>query len=392
VVSPTISIEEHPMSKLRVAALPAAIVAALLAAACSDSEVTDPANLTPTVPGVSVSLVPLDALGVGGGRPGCRSAEHRQFDFWVGKWDVFFGATDALAGTNVLRSRVDGCVVEENWTASGLGRGRSLNAFDAATGTWTQMWVASTGCPFSTILMEGGFADGSMTMRGERTQPEGFLVAPPCGPPPPVVVTTHADLFRWTLLESGSVLQQFAGANDGAPRGPQSPPSSLQGLRYDPVAEITALSPADPSFCPFRAAARQFDFMLGTWRVHQGNGNGAQGTATFSKDMNDCLVEEKFTGPGGYEGLSFNTFDVFTQQWIRTYVDSDGRRIVMTGGLDGSGAMVLRGTRPGAGGREVEVRISWRPVSADEVVQAWEYSKDGGGSWQARKEIRYTRS
>ena len=53
--------------------------------------------------------------------------------------------------------------------------------------------------------------------------------------------------------------------------------------------------------------------------------------------------------------------------------------------------MVLQGSRPGTAGRTIEVRISWRPAGADEVVQVWEYSKDGGASWQAGKEIRYTR-
>ena len=377
------------MRLFRGAALLAATSAAVLAAACHDDTVTDP-PAPPSLPAVSSSLVPLDLLGLGGGPKGCDRAAHHQFDFWLGKWDVFTGAT--LVGTNEVKSRVDGCVVEENWTSAFFGRGRSLNAYDAATGTWSQMWVGSGGCPFSVILMEGGFADGSMTMQGSRTQPDSFLVAPPCGPPPPIVVATHTDLFRWTPLDGGSVLQQFTSANDGAPLGPLPPPSSGQGLRYDPVAQVTPLSPTDPSFCPFRAAARQFDFMLGTWQVHQGNGNGAQGTATFATDLNTCLVEETFSGPGGYQGLSFNTFDVFTQHWLRTWVDSDGRRIVMTGGPDAAGAMVLQGERPGAGGRAIQVRITWRPVSGQEVRQTWEYSRDGGSTWDTRQEIRYTRT
>jgi hypothetical protein len=30
-------------------------------------------------------------------------------------------------------------------------------------------------------------------------------------------------------------------------------------------------------------------------------------------------------------------------------------------------------------------------VSANEVVQVWEYSTDGGENWKGEKEIRYTR-
>ena len=61
-------------------------------------------------------------------------------------------------------------------------------------------------------------------------------------------------------------------------------------------------------------------------------------------------------------------------------MDSDGRRIIMTMGLDPNGAMVLRGSWPGAGGRSVEVRITWQPEGEAEVLQRWEYSKDGGES------------
>jgi hypothetical protein len=376
------------MRLFRRAAALSAVSAAVLAAACGEDTPTDPTPVPPLSADVSLSLVPLDVYGLGAAANGCDAAPYRQFDFWVGRWDVFSGAT--LAGTNEVKSRVDGCVVEENWTSAGAGRGRSLNAYDAATGTWSQFWVGSGGCQFSVILMEGGFANGSMTMQGSRTQPEGFLIAPPCGPPPGTVVTTHTDLFRWTLLQSGDVLQQIAAAND-APVVPPPDPSAGIGLRYEAVDQVTPLSPPEPSFCPFRAAARQFDYMLGTWQVHQGSGEGAQGTASFSTDLATCLVEENFSGPGGYEGLSYNTFDLFTLQWIRTWVDSQGRRIVMRGGPDESGAIVLQGSRPAPGGRSVEVRITWRPENANEVVQVWEYSTDGGTSWKGEKEIRYTR-
>ena len=377
------------MPLFRRAAALAAVSAAVLTAACGEDAPTDPNRpRSPVVRRGGLSLVPLDVYGLGAAAHGCDRRPYRQFDFWLGRWDVFSGTT--LVGTNEVKSRVDGCVVEENWTSAGAGRGRSLNAFDAATGTWSQFWVGSGGCQFSVILMEGGFANGSMTLQGSRTQPEGFFVAPPCGPPPGTVVTTHTDLFRWTLLPSGDVLQQIAAAND-APVVPPPDPSTGIGLRYEAVDQVTPLSPPLPSFCPFRAAARQFDYMLGTWQVHQGDGAGAQGTATFSTDLATCLVEENFSGPGGYEGLSYNTFDLFTLQWIRTWVDSQGRRIVMHGGPDESGAMVLQGSRPAPGGRTVDVRITWRPVDPNEVIQVWEYSTDGGASWKGEKEIRYTK-
>ena len=356
--------------------------------ACGSDSIVQPARVMELR--AAAALVPLDPFGIGAkvpGSRGCSAAEYRQFDFWLGKWDVF-GSGTQLAGTSVIESELDGCLVEENWTGAFGGRGRSLNVYDASTGSWHQFWVAAGGCPFANVVMEGGIDEiGSMTMQGTLNQPLGFQV-PPCGPPPPTIVFTRSSVFRWTLLPSGSVLQQVSTANNAPAPVPE--PSTGNGLRYDRVDEVTPLSGATASFCPFRPAAQQFNFMLGTWDVHQGNGQGAQGTTTFSKDLTDCLVEEHFEGPGGYAGTSYNTFDVFTQQWMRTYVDNDGQRIFMTGGLK-DGKMVLTGTKSGSAGRSVQVRITWDPVEAGRVIQTWEYSRDGGQTWRAGTEVAYTK-
>ena len=55
---------------------------------------------------------------------------------------------------------------------------------------------------------------------------------------------------------------------------------------------------------------------------------------------------------------------MFTQQWVRTWVDNQGQRLFLTGGLV-DGAMVLRGIKRTVDGHEIVVRVSWTPVSAD---------------------------
>ena len=371
-----------------------AVGLALLVLGCTEGTPTTPETAEETGSPPRFSLLPEDVFGIGpSGSEPCSAGGYRQFDFWVGNWDVYGGTSTTLQGTNQVISRLNGCMVEENWVGAFGGTGRSLNAYDHGTDTWSQMWVAPDGCPFSVILMEGGFADGSMTMFGRREQPLGFLIGPPCGPPPPIVVSVRTHRVRWTALPSGSVLQQLQAANDDAPLPPlQLPPDPNTGLRYDQVDVVTPLVPRTfGSFCPFRAAAQQFNFMIGTWAVHQGQGNGAQGSATFSKDQLQCLVEEHFSGLGGYQGISFNTFDVFTQQWVRTWVDNQGQRLFLTGGLV-DGAMVLRGTKRTGDGHEIVVRVSWTPVSADEVIQTWSFSRNGGESWQVERTLRYTRN
>jgi hypothetical protein len=342
------------------------------------------------IPAKSPSPLPLEAFGarhVPGGV--CRGAEYHQFDFWLGSWDAYTG-NGQLGGTNVVKSKLRGCVVEENWTGANLGRGRSINFYDASTNTWSQMWVSSGGCPTGVIMIEGGLADGSLTMRGRREQPDGIMVGPPCAAAPPKRVVAWTNLIRWTVLSSGSVMQQATVApnDDTLPQLP--PPASGIGLRYDRVATVRALMSPDPSYCPSQSQAAQFDFMIGSWQVRNERDNSAVGVATYAKDMQGCLIEEHFTGADGYEGMSFNTFDPFTGRWLRTYVDTDGQRVVLTGGLDAN-AMELSGMKKVTGNATLRVRSTWTPAGAITVRQRWEVSRDGGSQWTVVKELVYAR-
>src|SRR5689334_20132368 len=50
----------------------------------------------------------------------CGAAEYRQFDFWIGEWDVF-DRDGSKAGHNRVESIEGGCGVQENWTSIGGG-------------------------------------------------------------------------------------------------------------------------------------------------------------------------------------------------------------------------------------------------------------------------------
>ena len=57
--------------------------------------------------------------------PACETPEHRQFDFWIGHWDVYAKADPAkLVAHSLIESRHSGCAIRENWmplSASGDG-------------------------------------------------------------------------------------------------------------------------------------------------------------------------------------------------------------------------------------------------------------------------------
>jgi hypothetical protein len=93
----------------------------------------------------------------------CSSPEHRQFDFWVGTWDVR-RPDGTLAGRNQIESILDGCGVYEQYaSAKGPYTGRSLNIYDASRQRWHQTWIDNDGL---LLQLDGALVDGKMSMRG----------------------------------------------------------------------------------------------------------------------------------------------------------------------------------------------------------------------------------
>lgn len=99
----------------------------------------------------------------------CSAPEARQFDFWVGDWDLTWGKDGK--GTNTVRSILDGCVIEENFASisSGDFRGKSVSMYNPRLGKWQQTWVDNAGGYLDFV---GGFADGKMTL-SRRAEKDG---------------------------------------------------------------------------------------------------------------------------------------------------------------------------------------------------------------------------
>ena len=124
-----------------------------------------------------------------------------------------------------------------------------------------------------------------------------------------------------------------------------------------------------------------FDFWLGTWEVKTEDGEVA-GTNTITKDHGGCVLREEWAGLGGGTGESFNVYDPVRGTWHQTFVDHRGRLLMLDGGLDPRGRMVLRGERPGKNGITVTDEIIWDPQDDGTVLQVWSVSTDAGTTWR----------
>lgn len=95
--------------------------------------------------------------------PACSAPEHRQFDFWLGEWNVH-GPGGKLAGTNSIRREIGGCVLHERYDTGRGYSGESFNVYDEPRKVWHQTWVDSGGL---LLVLEGGLRDGKMVLEGQ---------------------------------------------------------------------------------------------------------------------------------------------------------------------------------------------------------------------------------
>lgn len=131
--------------------------------------------------------------------PACQADEHRQFDFWIGEWEVLV-AGGKKAGDNRIEVVNNGCALMESYSTATGYRGRSFNMYDAARGVWHQTWVDNGGL---LLTIEGGFVDGSMVLTGtqSRSTAQGEVL----------------DRISWTPGADGNVRQVWeVSADQGA--------------------------------------------------------------------------------------------------------------------------------------------------------------------------------
>lgn len=137
------------------------------------------------------------------------------------------------------------------------------------------------------------------------------------------------------------------------------------------------------------AAARAFDFWLGRWQVYDPRGEKA-GDSRIEPVLGGCVVQEHWRGRGGFEGMSFNSTDA-QGRWMQHWVDNQGGRLTLVGGLQGTAMVLSTLPDPGAAAPRRLDRITWTPQHDGAVRQLWEQSGDGGASWRTIFDGRYVR-
>ena len=116
----------------------------------------------------------------------CTEAEYKQFDFWLGEWQVTNPENDQISESKISKI-LGGCVLlEEYKTPSGF-QGKSLNIYNKQQKTWHQSWTDNSGL---LLQLNGGLVNGAMILEGAITDDKGKKLS-------------------WSLLENNNVRQHW---------------------------------------------------------------------------------------------------------------------------------------------------------------------------------------
>jgi ketosteroid isomerase-like protein len=105
-------------------------------------------------------------------RPCMHNPRYREFDFWIGDWDVRPTGQPPTgpAARNTVTLEENGCVVMEHWNAPGGSHGQSFNIYDRSIDRWRQTWVDASGGQHD---YRGQLKDGNMAFLGDIPAPNG---------------------------------------------------------------------------------------------------------------------------------------------------------------------------------------------------------------------------
>lgn len=302
----------------------------------------------------------ISVYGIKSDNRSCNGSAFRQFDFWVGDWQV--EAPPSPTTVSRITKELDGCGVFEFFQG---GFGRSFSRFDRRTRTWYQDYVDNTGL---TLRLFGGIREGEMAMRDS-------LRPIPGGP-------TLASLFRWTPRADGTVRQLWNFSLDGG----ATYTVNFDGVysRHPAYQDPTPPAVGRCATDSYRAA----DGFLGSWSVATSEGQ-VLGTATLGLGAASCLIEETFRGQRGFEQRAFLYFDRFIQTWYRAQGDNRANTIELGGGFN-NGALAMNAAVPDGDGRATPVRLTWLQPSPTQMTQLWEV-QDRAGTWATIASLVWSR-
>ena len=128
----------------------------------------------------------------------CSDPAARQFDFWLGDWQVRSEDGKTVLGRSHVESVLGGCALQEHWRGARGAEGMSLSWYEAGSGRWHQRWIDSSG---STLQLDGGRVGNALVLEAVHGSGDA----------------TVTERISWTPLADGRVRQRWETIPAGKP-------------------------------------------------------------------------------------------------------------------------------------------------------------------------------
>lgn len=317
--------------------------------------------------------------------------ESRQFDFWIGEWDILNrnrpGDESRWYDTGMATDRVypvaGGCGIVEHWRGDAYGEflvGFSLRSFNPDTRQWDLilLWPSNGQPRFGEL--RGGFrhARGEFYSRGIGPQGD-----------------TTFTRFTFSDITPETVMWQDGASSDGGKTW--SSTWIMEFTRRAPLYQGPLLN--GPSVTSLRCPGPEFrdlDFLIGEWRGQSpSNASPDQGEeirAQVTPILEGCAVMERIQAVGqssAWEIFRVRTFEPSSQMWVEYRLDTRKpvvQRLEATVPAEGQPWVFQT---PGETRTDGDARVTMTQETSGAVVWTEERWVADDGQWRLQPDILY---
>ncbi|MBI4748337.1 MAG: hypothetical protein HY774_07590 [Acidobacteria bacterium] len=313
-------------------------------------------------------------------------SEARQFDFWLGRWNV------AIPGINFPVQDVitsfglgGGIAILEDFRAGAQPIGTSISLYSPKTGKWYQTWYDTDQL---LIEMAGGVQDGNMIIQGPHfgtATGERLLGRITFSR----ITAQNLDFLYEVSTDKGKTWQLSLSSRFTRMPGTLPPPAGGLGVLG---AELKARSGTFvPSVLP--SGFRQFDFSVGAWNVVMSDRAGTSTAKISNFGLGGGIaVLEEFEGPDGYVDTSVSLYNNENKLWRQIRLDSNGRHLELVGEVKDGKAVLTGDMLDSQTGNTVLVRMTSDGVTPFGFKRTFEVSQDSGATWTLQSTAEFIKS
>jgi hypothetical protein len=307
----------------------------------------------------------------------CPHAEARQFDFWLGEWNVLnrnrasdsASFADTGRATDLVHAVAGGCAIVEHWRGEAYGQfilGFSVRAWNARARQWdlVLLWPASGDQSFATL--HGDFRHGRGEFFGGRSTPAGDSIR---------------TRFTFSDIRPDALRWQNASSTDGG----RSWASNwiMEFTRRDPATDPAPLNApiTGTGRCP-EPDHRGLDFLHGEWigtRHDESTGVDLDVRMRVLPILEGCASIEIGTA-GDRHFFAVRSWERARSRWVEYRIDDATAILDRVEAPAANGQLTFESVETPAGSAPAARAVVSR--DNDGAVTRTELRRSAGGAWR----------